>query len=57
MIPISRKYYEFMSMDLNKRQKLDADSKALQQINFTVKLDRAEGTQCFLVLKKQNKQF
>ena len=46
-----------MSMDLNKQQKLDADSKALQQINFTVKLDRAEGTQCFLVLKKQNKQF
>ena len=39
------------------QQKLDADSKAIQQINFTGNLDRAKAQQCFSVSKKQMKQF
>ena len=32
-----------LGIDLSKQQKLDADPKAIQQINFTGNLDRAEG--------------
>ena len=43
-------------MDLSKKQKQDVDPKAMQQINFTGNLDRAEGS-TFSLLKKQKKQF
>ena len=33
-----------IGVDLNKQQALDADPKAIQQINFTANLDRAENT-------------
>ena len=35
-----KKYYKLIAIDLSKQQKLNADSKAIQQINFTGKLDR-----------------
>ena len=38
-------------MDLSKQQALDADPRALQQINFTANLDRAG--ECFSLLRKQ----
>ena len=33
--PYFKKYYELIAMDLSNQQALDADSKAIQQINFT----------------------
>ena len=38
------KYYKLIAIDLCKRQKLDADPKAIQQINFTGNLSRTEGS-------------
>ena len=46
-----------IAIDLSKQQALDADPKAIQQINFTGNLDRVESAQCFSLLKKQKKQF
>ena len=40
---------------LSKQQSLDADPRAIQQINFTANLDRAGNKQCFLLLKKEKK--
>ena len=42
--------YKLIVIDLNKKQKLDADPKAIQQINFKVQ-------QCFSLLKKRKKKF
>ena len=39
--PYFKKYNKIISIDLNKQQVLDADLKAIQQINFTENLDRA----------------
>ena len=39
-------------IDLSKQQALDADPRAIQQINFTTSLDRANNTRIFLILKE-----
>ena len=39
-------------IDLNKQQVLDADPKAIQQINFTAKLDRVGNTRFYFILEK-----
>ena len=47
-----------IAVDLSKQQALDADPRAIQQINFTANLDRAGNTRVFtLFLKKQKKLF
>ena len=33
--PYFKKYYKLIALDLSKQQKLDADPKSIQQINFT----------------------
>ena len=45
-----------LAIDLSKQQALDGDFRLIQQINFTISLDRAVGT-FFLFLKKQKKLF
>ena len=35
-----KSYYKIIAIDLSKQQGLDADPRAIQQINFTVNLDR-----------------
>ena len=37
--PYFKKYYKLIVVDLSKQQKLDADRKAIQQINFAGNLD------------------
>ena len=37
--PYFKKYYKMIAINLSKQQVLDADPKAIQQINFTVILD------------------
>ena len=42
-------YYKMIAVDLSKQQALDADPKAIQQINFTANVDR--GTRFYLILE------
>ena len=39
-------------VDLSKQQALDADPKAIQQINFTVNLDRAGNTRIYFIVEE-----
>ena len=49
--------YKIIAIDLSKQQALDADPRAIQQINFTGNLDIAEIQQCSLLLKKHKQLF
>ena len=40
--PYFKENYKMIAMDLSKQQALDADPRAIQQINFTANLDRVE---------------
>ena len=39
-------------VDLRKQQALDADPRAIQQINFTANLDRAGNTRVYFILEE-----
>ena len=41
-----------ITIDLSKKQALDADPKAIQQINFTANLDRAGNTRIYFILEE-----
>ena len=41
-----------IAIDLIKQQALDADSTAIQEINFTANLDRRENTTMFFIIEK-----
>ena len=43
-------YYKMIAIDLSKQQVLDADPRAIQQINFTANLDRAGNTTMFFII-------
>ena len=45
-----KKYYKMIAVDLSKQQALDADPKAIQQINFTANLDRNGNPRFYLIL-------
>ena len=47
-----KKYYKLIAIDLSKQQKLDADPKALKQINFTGNLDKTEGATTFFIIEE-----
>ena len=44
--------YKLIAIDLNKQQALDADPRAIQQINFTANLERAEGATMFFIIEQ-----
>ena len=44
--------YKMIAVDLSKQQALDADPRAIQQINFTANLDRAGNTRVYFVLEE-----
>ena len=48
-----KNYYKMIAIDLSKQQALDADPKAIQQINFTGNLENQ--STIFSLLKKQKK--
>ena len=50
--PYFKKTYKMISVDLNKQQALDADLRAIQQINFTANLDRAGNTKVYFILEE-----
>ena len=41
-----------IAIDLSKQEVFDADLKAIQQINFTANLDRAENTRFYFILEE-----
>ena len=50
--PYFKKYYKLIAIDLTKQEKLYADPKAMQQINFTGNLDRLEGSTMFFIIEE-----
>ena len=44
--------YKMIAVDLSKQQALDADPRAIQQINFTANLDRARNTKVYFILEE-----
>ena len=42
--------YKMIAIDLSKQQALDADPRAIQQIDFTANLDRAGNTTIFFII-------
>ena len=44
--------YKMIAVDLSKQQALDADPRAIQQINFTAILDRAGNTRVYFILEE-----
>ena len=51
------KNYKMIAIDLSKQQVLDADPKAIQQINFTRNLTQPEGTTMFFIIKEVKETF
>ena len=45
-------HYKMIAIDLSKQQALDADPIAIQQINFTVNLDRDGNTTMFFIIEE-----
>ena len=44
--------YKMIAIDLRKQQVLDADPRAIQQINFTANLDREGNTTMFFITEE-----
>ena len=44
--------YKMIAVDLSKQQALDADPRAIQQINFTANLDRVGNTRIYFILEE-----
>ena len=49
--PYFKDTYKMFAVDLSKQQALDADPRAIQQINFTANLDRAGNTRVYFILE------
>ena len=52
-----KKYYEMIAVDLSKQQALDADPKAIQQINLTASMYRAGNTRIYFILEEAKETF
>ena len=51
-LSLLQKYYKLIAIDLSEQQKLDADPKAIQQIDFTGNLARAEGLRMYFTTEE-----
>ena len=47
-----KNYYKIIAIDLSKQQALDADLKAIHQINFTANVDRAGNARFYFILEE-----
>ena len=50
--PYFKDHYKMIAIDLSKQQALDADPRAIQQINFTANLDRAGNKTMLFIIKE-----
>ena len=46
-----------IAVDLSKRQALDADPRAIQQINFTANLDRGGNTRIYFYSRRSKRNY
>ena len=46
------KYFKLIAIDLSKQEKLDADPKAIQQINFTENLTRQDDARMYFIIEE-----
>ena len=53
--PYLKDHYKMIAIDLSQQQALDADPKAIQQINFTGNLNRREGATMFFIIEEAKK--
>ena len=44
--------YKLIAVDLSRQNEIDADPRAIQQINFTTNLDRAGNTTIFFIIEE-----
>ena len=45
-------HYKMIAIDLSKQQSLDADPRAIKQINFTANLERGRNTTVFFIIEE-----
>ena len=50
--PYFKENYKMIAIDLSRQNELDADPRAIQQINFTANLDRAGNTTMFFITEE-----
>ena len=50
--PYFRGSYKMIAVDLSRQQALDADPRAIQQINFTANVDRAGNIRFYFILEE-----
>ena len=50
--PYFKNHYKMIALDLSKQQALDADPRAIHQINFTANLDRNGNTTMFFIIEE-----
>ena len=50
--PYFKDSYKMIAIDLSRQNELDADSRAIQQINFTANLDRTANTKIFFIIEE-----
>ena len=50
--PYFKENYKMIAVDLSRQNELDADPRAIQQINFTANLDRAGNTTIFFIIEE-----
>ena len=50
--PYFKNHYKMIAIDLSKQQALDADPRAIQQINFTANLDTAGNTTILFIIEE-----
>ena len=55
--PYFKENYKIIAIDLSKRQTLDFDPRAIQQINFTANLDRLENTSISFITEEAKETF
>ena len=48
--------YKMIAIDLSRQNKLDVDPRAIQQINFTANLNRAENTTIFFIIEEAKEE-
>ena len=47
-----KEIYKMIAIDLSRQQELDADPRAIQQINFTANIDRAGNMKVFFIIQE-----
>ena len=50
--PYFKENYKMIAIDLSRQNELDADPRAIQQINFPADLDRAGNTTIFFIIEE-----